>query len=643
MYFRKIQLQQFRSHVDTTLDLARLTFIRGANAAGKSSIEQAIQITLAGRADGTAADGKGSAGLIRAGQGKSLITLAVQQDGTERILRCALNGTSRNVVVTRPDDPQYSSGTDYIDSLIVHKEVLACLTNNRYFVDLDEDKQKSILARIILPKLYDWPEWVKPMVHAQMLKVDWSKTPFEIIDQAYDAAFKERTNVNRDVKNFKTPAGDVSESENFELYNKMLATRKTELEEARRKKASLEGDSRQNAALLQAAQERLAGANARLSREQQEIPGIEANMLSIFNKKEVDKVAKNAEKAMKLDEEIVRLDAESHVKDEAMKAILKLSKEPKCPTCGVAITEEGVEAILVPLGEAKAAIDSKRAKAFEDRKALGNPANAKELLDKHSKAINDMQRTKERIAEEQTAIRDAEAKIDQLKASASKTADTTDIDAEIATLVSNIEKGTAAVNQARTAVDLAKRIADADKEKAALVKRQADLNRMVEYFGADGVKAELLASSIGTFSDSMNWVLAQWDYTCHLSIEPYSFSIMFRDDEGLPHPIQLKHLSKSQRYRFATAFQVALAIVTGFRFVIVDEADIYDSNGRAGLFAAISSGELEQAIVMATNESEDAPDIDGAVFYRLEDTAEAGLIPTTRAEKLVPVPEEALA
>jgi hypothetical protein len=134
----------------------------------------------------------------------------------------------------------------------------------------------------------------------------------------------------------------------------------------------------------------------------------------------------------------------------------------------------------------------------------------------------------------------------------------------------------------------------------------------------------------------MNEVLANWGYQCELSIEPYVFAIIYADDAGGSVPIGLKHLSKSQRYRFALAFQVALAIFSGFRFVIVDEADIYDSNGKAGLFASIDSGELDQAIVMATNEDEEVPYIEGAIFYQLTDVAAPGRVPTTQAVVLEP-------
>jgi len=79
---------------------------------------------------------------------------------------------------------------------------------------------------------------------------------------------------------------------------------------------------------------------------------------------------------------------------------------------------------------------------------------------------------------------------------------------------------------------------------------------------------------------------------------------------------------------------VALAIVSGFGFVIVDEADIYDSEGRAGLYEALLSDELDQAIVIGTDERMEIPPVPDAVFYRFDDVAEVGMIPTTKVTRL---------
>jgi len=648
MRIRKIQLQNFRSHTDTTLELAPLTVIRGTNAAGKSSVEQGIQLMLAGHCDGTAADGKGSIGLIRAGAAKAFVTMALQQsdggasgkDKDERILKMALNGTGKTVLVTKPDDPQYTGGEEWKEWLGMHRSVLSCLINNRYFVDLKEDDQKDVLASIILPKTYEWPEWVKPMCHDLSLKINWAKTPFEIIDQAYDAAFKERTNVNRDVKNFKMPEGDITGHENYAEYSQKLGIRQKELDAAKSKKAKLEESYRINQSTLSAATQRRDESQVRLTREQHNIESVEAKVLSAAKLKELEKVARNEKAATKLDAELLSFDAQIRIKKEAQAALNRMSDEPTCPTCSSPITEELVAALAQPLIAEINKLADERQAHIDQRKALGNPVEAARLVAEHRQAVGDLESAQQRIKDEQTVIDDAQAKIDELRSAASAAPDTSEVDAEIADLVAKVQRGTEAVNAARAAMDLHSRKEKAEAERKVLVANQSSLNKLVEYFGSE-VKTELLAGSIGTFTDSMNEVLGQWGYTCQLSIEPYVFAIMFRDSDNMPHPISLKHLSESQRYRFATAFQVALAIVSGFKFVIVDRADIYDTAGRNSLFAALNSGELDQAIVLATDERTIVPDVEDTVFYRFDDIAQPGMIPTTQVRKLIPAVAEA--
>ncbi len=74
---------------------------------------------------------------------------------------------------------------------------------------------------------------------------------------------------------------------------------------------------------------------------------------------------------------------------------------------------------------------------------------------------------------------------------------------------------------------------------------------------------------------------------------------------GLPSGRSLKRYSESEQFRFGVAFQIALAAVTGIRFVVVDGADILDKEGRKMLTGLLLTSGLDQAIVLAT--SEEAP------------------------------------
>jgi hypothetical protein len=636
MRIRKIQLQNFRSHVDTTLELDRLTVIRGTNAAGKSSIEQAIEIVLASRTDSTTSDGKGSIGLIRAGESKAMITMALQQgpdNPDERILKCALNGTKRAVIVSKPDDPQYTGGQEWLEWLDLNRNLLSCLINNRYFVDLTEDEQKNVLASIILPKQYAFPPEIIANANDLGLKINWARAPFEVIDAAYDAAYKERTNINRDIKNFRMPEGDTTGHENLEEFSSMLEERRSQLQAARDKRTRMESEGKSQQQMLTQAQSRAEEARTRIAREEREIGTIESSILSKQALKEQEKLAKGESRAAQLDAELQRIDAEKEIKNKSKDAMIKLSKQPQCPTCSTPITEEMLATILGPLADEINKLTERQYQAIDERKALGNPADAVRRLEAHRQAESDLARARQRIKDDNVVLKDAEDQIDGLRSK--PTHDFSEVDAEIQDLAARVAAGSSEVEKLRSAREIFNGRKRAAAEKAQLQEAHKQVERLIEYFGPEGVKAELLSNSIGAFTDQMNDVLSHWGYTCQLSIEPYTFAIMFRDGKGMPVPIALQHLSKSQRYRFAAAFQVALAVISGFKFVIVDEADIFDANGRQGLFDALFSGVLDQAIIMSTDERTEVPSVPGAVFYRLDNAAEAGTIPTTQVRKLV--------
>lgn len=632
MRFPRIQISNFRSHANTTIDLARLTVIRAPNSSGKSSIEKVFEITFAGRTDETTSDGKGSIGLIRAGASKSHIAITVEDGDDVRLVECALNGTKRTVLVSDPTNPQYSGGKDWMDQFTLNPDVISCLCNNRFFMSKKESEQKDILAAIILPKTHTWSDWVMPAAHELKLSINWAKTPFEVIEEAYKVSFDARRDTNRDIKEFVMPEGDTAGHDMYDAYSEKLRGRKTELDAAKAKKVRVESDSRNAANTLLQAQNRLAEAQRRIGSEEALVAERDAKMLTPKKLKELETLAKKSPEAAKLDALTAELSVSLRLNKEALAKLNAFSTTPQCPTCQTPITEELIAALASPVAKEIDELTAKSKQAFEDRKTLGDPADALKQVEAHHQAVKDQGAAKGRIRDEQAAMKDAKSKIDELKA-VSKV-DTSGLDREILDLSNKVDFGTKAVADARTASELKSRKDAAVIRKAKLTDRQKMLENLVTYFGANGVKAELLKESIGAFSQTMNKVLAQWGYQCHLSIDPYIFAITFLGDKGEEVDIPLAHLSKSQKYRFSAAFQVALAITTGFKFVIVDESDIYDTAGRSNLFKALLAAELDQVVVLGTSELATFPNIDNAVFYRLEDVATLGHIANTIVHQL---------
>ena len=635
MRFREIQLTNFRSHRDTTLELDRITVIRGPNSAGKSSIEQALEIALGRRAEGTTADGKGSFGLIRLGENKAKIRLVVEREGDPRVIECALKGTERHLIVTKPGDPTWDGGTRFETWLHVNRQLLSCLINNRYFVEADEDTQKSILSAIILPKEYVWPAWVIPTANSLGLKIDWKMAPADVIATGYELAFKERTGINRDLKNFRMPQGDTTAAEgvNLEEMETKLSDRKAELEAAIREHAAANAAGAQNEQARAQIQKRKDEAQARVTREEQHVTTLDGMLLSAAKLKEARKTAASADKVKQADDELATIKAELNLVRERNAQIQALVNTPRCPTCATEITEELLSTLAVENNAKLDVLLDREEAAIAARKKLSDPETAQRAIAQHEQAEKDMTAAKARIKDDQAIIRETQGKLDALPSAATPAAEP----AGITDLRERVAKGEAAVRAARAAADLQKRIEAATKERATLQQKSQDVEKLVKYFGEE-VQAELLAASIAEFTDLVNRVLSQSGYSAQISIDPYVFAVTYHNDEGHTLPVPLKHLSKSLRYRFAVAFQVALAIVSGFRFVVVDEADIFDSVGRNVLFRTLEKltidGELEQAIVLSTDERDSAPMAEGRVFYRFDNVAEAGSVPTTAAGRL---------
>ncbi len=112
-----------------------------------------------------------------------------------------------------------------------------------------------------------------------------------------------------------------------------------------------------------------------------------------------------------------------------------------------------------------------------------------------------------------------------------------------------------------------------------------------------------VSGRIGSFTEDLNRHLAAFRYSCSIAFEP--FEIRVSSSEENRTGLSLKHLSESERFRFGAAFQIALAIVTGLRFVVIDRADVLDKEKRKMLTSLLLNSELDQAIILAT--SDEAP------------------------------------
>jgi DNA repair exonuclease SbcCD ATPase subunit len=620
MKIDKLYLKDFGSHKDTTVDFEKLTVVRGINAVGKSTIEQAIELMLAGRSGATDDRGAGAKELIRKGADKALVGAQITIDGSVRKLRMSLTEKSGRTLTAKNGD---DNSPELVDYFRTNRDTLSCLCNGRFFIDMDEAEQKDFLAGIVLPRIVTWDESVQKDSVGVGMKVDWSAPPFEVIDAAYGYVYESRRVVNVALKAWQKPAAVPEATIDAEEIRRRLAERqsqRTSLAVARSSKLDAYERTEMLVALNDKKRAKLTEKIRQMESELGQIKSLGEAALKGFKK-----VAAQEDKAKQLDQQLSDIAAALKATEIAITKFEALADTPKCPTCEQAITAEVVEKIGAPLVEDRARLIRDQRKAFDERKQLGDYEGAKKAIAGHEQALRDHDVIAKHLEEAQKELEAMESTVLPIAPN------TSEIDQQISDLDARIEKGNRALYEAGQAVEKKKAFDAAWAQKRELDKKLELLEKLVEYFGANGIKAKVLQEHVGGFNARMNKVLARWGYYCELNFEPYGFTVQFSEQDKAV-AFSLRTLSASQRYRFATAFQLALAQLT-FKFCVIDGADILDDAGRQELYRALRESELDQVIVMQADARTAVPKADGTVFYMVSMQLEEG-VPTSKVVKL---------
>lgn len=628
MRINRLKLIDWRNHEASDITLDRLAVIRGANHSGKSSIRDAIEYALTGRCDSTDAKGTGATGLIRTGADKAIILMKLQAN-KEIDYRCSLTEKSGRSISIRDESDAAWTGEGVKNWLDSQKNVLSCVLNTRYFIRLSPAEQKKLLSSIILPDSYIWPEAIQATVKQLQLAVNWNQAPFEVIESGYKLAFDRRRDVKRDLKNMVIPAhlpaveGAASLEDAREKLSSLRAQRDA-LEKDAREASKARGAAESQVRSLK---QRADSLRAKLRMEQETLA--QTSTLSAKQVKDLQKIAAR-------DKELAQCEADKRLVQEEISGIQaiisifdELDGKQCCPMCQRKVTEEWLVGALTPHNDALNKAHGRQRDILNAMKELGDVDGAKRKLEANERNAENRKRSQSVIAETESMLRTAEEELEAANNALAAMGNAPAEPPEIAAL--REELGDAeSIHDRFVAWDAReKEIARAQKQREQLNQAEAALESVVTYFGPDGVKAEMLREHIGTFEGSINAALNVWGYEAQFSIEPYGFTVDRLDGTN---GLQIEYLSESERLRFAVAFQVALAQVSGIRMVVIDETEIFDTEGRNCFYPMLIAADLDQAIAIGTDEREEVPEVADAVFYMMDEG---------KAEKLTPAEEVA--
>jgi DNA repair exonuclease SbcCD ATPase subunit len=630
MKLNKLRLQSYRNHTDSTLDLsgASLIVIRGVNASGKSSIGQAISVNLTNTTMGLDTQGKGFTAKIKTGESKSVITAEVQGKHLLRntvTLNTNTSGRTSNVeCLDEPDDNKIINA--FKNFLSDRKTALLIAANTDHFSRQEEKEQTNLLAKLVLPPRYDFPQDKREAVNDALGEgvINFDGEPFDVITKSYKALYKERETVNRQVRDFVIP-------DSLPLVKGVdSASLKSQQEAIREQRAKLQIE--RDTAMQKATeveikrgrlQTKIEGLRAELDRGKKRLNVLESSILEYDGQvKELTEVAGKAEELAELNKQHSAYHGGMQVVSEQISRLKGISEKGEsgatCPTCDQDIDTIKIGAMILDLEKEYADADKKLQELDTKIEAIGDVQGAKESLRKHNEAVKESDELEASLAEVVKAGKATKADLEALGEAVNATAPFVQ---PLADLQAKEDKINEQLRPVIAAEERAKERERLTEQLKKLQAKAAKLDSLVKWFDKDGIKADLIAQYIGGFESKINSVLEAFGYKTSLSMEPFSFEVTTA--RGYVGPV--KELSGAEEHIFKAAFQCAVSIAAGINLVVIDEIEELGSDIRPFLFQKIfqliQEGTLEQAILIgySTDKTLPKPQAPGSRYFYVED------------------------
>ena len=631
MRIKKIDIQDFRNHAHSVLDTdAGFVVIRGANHSGKSSIGQAISMGLTPSTSSLDPQGRGFARKIkRGGATRAIVALDIQAKHLIRqTVKLDTNTSGRTSRAVCLDDNDWKP-LPFENFLARFKDALLVATNTDYFVNrMDENRQKSLMAKLALPERYDFPKEQVAAVEKSIGEgaVDFNGEPFAVIDKAYKKLYEERQVVNRQVKDFVIPDAlpTVVGVDSKAIQEQLDAAR------AEKQKLSTDRDlAVSNASEVEVKrgklQTKIENLRAKVEEGRATLATLGTAILSPERLKELEGTQDKVKQLAQLKSDHAGLLGTIRTANAQIERLREVSdKGPNCPTCDQEINGEKIAALIAALEKEHVEADRRIQEVDKRIEALGDVGADVELLTKHDAAVKEKAEIetslKETVKQGKATRDDLLALGEKVDATASYVKPLEEVEARITTLLEKIRPVIAAEERA-------KEIKVKTEALKGLQQKSATMDALVDYFGKDGLKAKLLAEHVGGFENRINETLSAFGYKCALSIEPYEFLVTNQEgDTSL-----ITELADSEQLMFSVAFQAAVSRAAGIGFIVADRMDTFLPTERVKanrvLYQATQDGTLDQVVMILSDESTDIPKLPNSAFFYVKEGTVSRLQP----------------
>jgi DNA repair exonuclease SbcCD ATPase subunit len=566
MRIQTLVLKNFRSHQETVLELDRFNFIRGPNGCGKSSVQMALEYLFTGQCQMTDAAGRGAEALIRAGA-KELEVSATLENG-ESV--CRRRTPRSHIIELNGKRVPVDAAEASLENRFGSADVLSALLNADRFIEMSETEQKKFLAQVLDAGKVDIPDEISNALRT-IEEEQPRLTCVGDIEAAYKRFYELGTEAGRTLK-------AMGQMEKPDIPSSLPPVQevKRKLEDLRQQKERLVAQKAEADAAWESAQ-------ARLKQLHPEIDEPSAEILSASQEQELLQLESQRGHAEKLRQELTDLIAQEKSVETSLATVQGL--KGKCLTCGQPIAEgvraREVEALRERLSDLEGLIHGTR----EELNEYAGTEATTSRLEGHRRALA----RRAKLIEEQSKLQ------------AVQKPNAGDLESRMTILAERINKGERVLEKVLQ-IENARDTWDASvREKSGLETQIGLLDRLTAFFGPNGAMMRQASCRMGSFTEDLNRHLAGFGYTCTIALDPFEIRVSGSKDNHFSLP--LKHLSESEQFRFGVAFQIALAMLTGVQFVVIDRADLLDTERRKMLTGLLVNSDLEQAIVLATGEA----------------------------------------
>lgn len=619
----RLTLKDFRGFTEVDLAFDQpLNIFAGLNHAGKSSLRQAIELSMTTRSDGTDHKGTGAMDKIRIGGHKAIIDLVLSAQKGGNVLVKTTYGPNKTPRAQIVQGESEGVGQGFMRWLEKNNERLSCVLDPAYFINLKPEEQKAVLGELVAPTSYELDEADRTLAEKHLGAFMWAGNPIGVIDKVYDAAYNARKDAKATLAGIRVLSVPPKPAEATETIQKKVMDLRTK---ASKESAKVAGGGSAATGRLAAEIDALGAERMKAFslkdelRKQQD--QVKDEQLSEKQRSELKSVIAGRAVLEKLESEMETASNEGEAQRAAVAIYQELRLEPFCPTCTQSITDTFIDGKIAEherLTEEATSRYECLQQQIDDLGDIEGAVTTLEADDAKVQSLLDLKRqlvaVDERITKLSQDLDAKKASLTDAKAKESAPADTSVLDKINVELSEWEAKLGPALNydaQVKAAEDALGR----QKTQQAFVN---DLETLCKRFGKDGIKAGLIAEHIEQFTKTVNEVLQVWGYRAELCIEPYDFRV-----DGGKGLLPLKELSGSEQLMFGVALQCAISIHGKIRFVIVDRADTFVASERARLYGCLDtllkSGCLERAFIMVSSDVAPAKKRDGVAYYQVAD------------------------